>query len=153
MMQLLPVRWEERHAFEAQAVPYLTALVPDLPAPKPGHFDHFWNNPGRYAFWLGTKRAGFALVRAVNARQHELCEFCILPANRRQGLGQAAAHATLLTFPGPWRIGVAAGSAQAAPFWHNVLNRLAQVSGLIKTPPQTAHQSHSYTFEISKDPV
>ncbi|QBF34177.1 GNAT family N-acetyltransferase [Thalassococcus sp. S3] len=150
-VRILPTPEADRAWLHSLMVPYFAELVPHLPAPGPDYNDDVWTDAGRHALTLlnGAIPMGFALVRDEPSGRRELAEFYITPDHRRQGLGVQAVDLTLRHFPGSWILGVAAGSASAAPFWDHCLPSLPSVRQLRKGPPLTPYQSHSFTFRVS----
>src|ERR1043166_7532665 len=92
--------------------------------------DAYWNEPGCYPFLIRVdgQLAGFALVaerRIFDSEQegHLIAEFFVLPAQRRKGVGAAAAGALFDRFPGPWWIGEASWNTTAQTFWRAGVGR------------------------------
>lgn len=86
----------------------------------------YWLEPGRrpYLIRVDGQVAGFALVRALERPGlHELAEFYVGQAFRRQGVGRAAAWALFEGQPGDWQLNVLAGNRSALAFWLRVVPR------------------------------
>ena len=88
------------------------------------YLSHYWQDPQRFPFLMVNNHVilGLALVRLetdpLNGyQQMDMAEFFILPAYRRQGLGQLAAKTLFGRFPGPWLVRVLLSNVAAEPFW------------------------------------
>jgi predicted acetyltransferase len=98
----------ERTDFDASAYPY---------------FDSYWVESEARAYWImrGGERAGFVLVNSYSpsglGTDRSIAEFCILPTERRGGIGVAAAVAALQAQPGQWELQVYRGNPDGMPFW------------------------------------
>jgi len=134
------------------AVANVQELAPDLPAPGPDHYDHYWSDSRRtpLALWHQGQKIGFAMIRETTAGPWELAEFYILPQFRRRGLGTAAAHAVMGSKPGAWVLGVAR-LGNAGAFWHATLTSADWVHDLTQVAAFYPAQSHGYRC-IKKDP-
>ena len=140
------------HAHVANMVrDYLAEIAPQLDPPNANRIARFWTNPNRRAYgFYDAENAlvGFALIRILQDGTHEMSEFCIAPSHRRRGLGRDALRQVLRRHPGDWRLGLAAGSVQAAAFWSSAL----RIYDPIKGPPLTPHQTGSLHFSV-KEPA
>lgn len=67
--------------------------------------------------------AGFALVGAAPQAgiDQRMLEFYITPAQRRSGVGRAAARLIFDRFGGTWEITTSLGNHQALSFWRSLL--------------------------------
>ena len=84
----------------------------------------YWLEPGRrpYLIRVDGQVAGFALVRALERPGlHELAEFYVGQAFRRQGVGRAAAWTLFEGQPGDWQLNVLTGNRNALAFWLRVV--------------------------------
>jgi predicted acetyltransferase len=94
-----------------------------------GHRDYpylsrYWSEPDRHPFVILADRrtAGFALVRDVEPDVlHEMSEFYVVPALRRQGVGRRAATLLFERFGGRWQLQFAVANARARSFWRFVV--------------------------------
>lgn len=106
---------------------YLRELSAYGPVEMPYRFfDAYWQEPGRrwpYLFGEGDGTAGFAFVRLVDGSGSvfEMAEFCVLPEQRRRGVGVAAARAVFKRHPGSWSLGVLRENEAGRRFWAGVL--------------------------------
>lgn len=135
----------------AMLAPYFHEIAPEIGIDPIKRAQQMLHRKDVTAFWIqkDESRIGFALVLNLPDDRRELSEFCISPKYRRQGLGQAAARLILQEFPGRWRMGISAGSPQAAGFWGTCLSLMPGLSDLQSGAPFTDHQSKSYTFDIA----
>jgi len=129
---------------------YAAEIAPDVPDLGDAYIDRFLAEPDRFAIWICNIGipVGFALVRRIDSGAYELVEFNIQPAHRRVGIGTTAAHLVFGQLPGRWTLGVASGSAAAAPFWEHCLANCPTIHDIRPGPPNKPNQSKSYSFEI-----
>lgn len=132
---------------------YFKELVPDGGDLPGAEITECFDDPDTHVLLIthGQQRVGFALVDREDDN-HDLCEFCILPAFRNQGLGTRAATLCFAGFPGAWFLGVANALPGTARFWDRILLDMPGITGLVRGPALTPYQSHSYTFEYKGTP-
>lgn len=56
--------------------------------------------------------------------QFDVCEFFVLPANRREGLGRELARGLFLAHPGRWQVRQIEGAHRAVAFWRRIIGEL-----------------------------
>jgi predicted acetyltransferase len=84
-------------------------------------------NVNCYLLTLAQKLVGFAIVghrpfaHMSQDREHKVCEFFVLGAMRRGGLGRAAAVQVFDRHPGQWELTVLPTNRNAIAFWRSVL--------------------------------
>jgi predicted acetyltransferase len=86
--------------------------------------DEFWTgaDPERRA-WLITaagRLAGFVMTRPMEDGAMAICDFFVVRALRRTGVGREAARLTIATFGGPWRIAFQRYNPGVERFWSQV---------------------------------
>jgi len=81
-------------------------------------------------------------------QQTDMAEFFILPAYRRQGLGQLAAKTLFGLFPGPWLVRVLLSNVAAEPFWRTCVE--ACTRGQFEETCATSTRVFSFHFPIRK---
>lgn len=142
----------ERNVLIDMAMPYFAEMLPTIARPEESAIDRYWADPNRFPFWirLGQMPIGFALIFRHTNRIVELAEFTTLAAYRRKGFGQAAAIMLFNRFPGRWTLGIAAQSSGAGDFWRACLLACPTAHQIIRKPPGTPFQSHSYEFTITE---
>ncbi|MBQ2954409.1 MAG: GNAT family N-acetyltransferase [Clostridia bacterium] len=93
------------------------------------HIDDYWNEPGRYPFFIRVdgKLAGLALVRscceyAQLAHPHCMAEFFVMRKYRRRGVGRIAAGMVFDRFPGGWEVSQWRSNLPAQRFWQRVIS-------------------------------
>jgi predicted acetyltransferase len=92
------------------------------------YLDHYWTEPGRYAFLVRVDRrlAGFVLLRDIHdnpgSPTHHMAEFFILKKFRRRGVGREVACRIFDLFPGRWRVAEEKANQCAQLFWHRVID-------------------------------
>lgn len=102
-------------------------------------FSRYWSEPDRDPFVILADRrnAGFALVRDVDPGVlHEMAEFYVVPALRRQGVGRRAATLLFERFGGRWQLQFAVANAKARSFWRFVIPAATETpnaNGLVHT--------------------
>jgi predicted acetyltransferase len=75
----------------------------------------------------GARPAGFALVARApyplmsHARDYRMCEFFVLNASRRRGVGRRAAHTLFAAFPGVWEVSELPDNHRAVSFLRRVI--------------------------------
>ena len=111
---------------------------------EPYPLDVYWRDEGAVPLLL--RRAGllvgFALVNRAGhlglALDRNLAEFFIARKHRRAGLGQAAAAAIFIRYPGQWETAVARRNVGALTFWRRAIATHPRVRDLEEhdvTPP------------------
>jgi len=82
-------------------------------------FDEYFSDPTRSPLLIteAGEVIGFALVRQLDRRVHQLAEFFIGQQHRRCGLGRSAATLVFGRFPGPWSVEYDSRNEPAARFW------------------------------------
>jgi predicted acetyltransferase len=84
-----------------------------------------------YLIYADRGLAGFAIVghrpfpHMSRDRDHKLCEFFVLAAHRRSGVGLAAASAVFDRHPGSWELTILPTNTVAIAFWRAMLARYA----------------------------
>ena len=119
------------------------------------YLSHYWQDPQRFPFLIVSNNTtlGLALVRLetdpLNGdQQTDMAEFFILPAYRRQGLGQLAAKTLFGLFPGPWLVRVLLSNVAAEPFWRTCVE--ACTRGQFEETCATSTRVFSFHFPIRK---
>jgi len=133
MINMVPIRPEEREDFLRMAVGYFSELNPGfLPSPewKEHYFPNIISNPRFFLRWIardGT-RAGFILFGLENHRflpkqNGVVYELYVLPEFRRHGIAKECANQAIQELwqysPSKIQLEVLAGSSAAA-FWRSV---------------------------------
>lgn len=151
MVSLSLILRREEGLLTSRLAPYFHEIAPTLNIDPARRAHQMLHRQDVTAFWISHDgaRIGFALVLNLPDDRRELSEFSIAPRHRRLGLGQAAARLILQEFPGRWRMGISAGSPQAAAFWGTCLSMVPGLQDLQSGAPFTDHQSKSYTFDIA----
>jgi predicted acetyltransferase len=97
------------------------------------YLEYYWTDPARLPFLIRSAGAivGFALIRnemdPVNGQPiSQVAEFFVIPAQRRTGLGQAAATKLWDMFPGIWTVDVLKNNTGAYAFWLRVVTEYTQ---------------------------
>jgi predicted acetyltransferase len=91
--------------------------------------DDYWTDDKRHPFLVRVagKLAGFAVMLDEEFDDGGGCffmvDFFILKKYRRQGIGQAVAHALFDQFPGEWQISEMARNLPAQAFWRKIISR------------------------------
>ena len=99
----------------------------------------YWSEPDRHPFVIlaDHRTAGFALIRDVEPEVlHEMSEFYVVPALRRQGVGRKAATMLFQRFGGRWQLQFAVANARAQSFWRFVVpvaTETPNANGLVHT--------------------
>ncbi len=94
------------------------------------YLDHYWapdEGEARHAFFIRVdgKRAGFALIRAVNG-VNVFAEFFVMRTFRGTGVGAAAARAVFARLPGNWLVHQVPANVPAQAFWRRVVSELTR---------------------------
>ncbi len=90
--------------------------------------DHYWTDPGRWAFFLKVdgRLAGFAMVidypEAVKT-DYNMAEFFVMYKYRRCGLGSWAVERLFERFPGSWQIKYHPKNLPSVKFWNKVAEK------------------------------
>jgi len=76
----------------------------------------------RVAFLIygSTGPVGLAFVSGLTGEVRRFDQFFIVRSQRRAGVGQAAARATIARFPGRWEVGFQNENPRAANFWRRL---------------------------------
>jgi predicted acetyltransferase len=129
---------------------YLEELLgsthPDYP-----YLSRYWSEPDRHPFVILADRqlGGFALVRDVEPDVlHEMAEFYVVPALRRQGVGRKAATLLFERFGGGWQLQFAVANAKARSFWRFLVPAATETpnaNGLVRTMTWIASTPSSCT--------
>lgn len=92
--------------------------------------DDYWSAPDRSVWFIrvGGALAGFALLNRHShcglSLDHNMGEFFISRAYRRDGIGARAAIDLIALHPGQWEIAVGARNTPALAFWPRVIAAL-----------------------------
>lgn len=93
------------------------------------HIDDYWNEKGRYPFFIRAngKLAGLVLVRSCCEYNnlpdpHNIAEFFVMKKYRRKGVGKAAAVKVFDMFPGGWEVSQWSNNLPARKFWEKVVD-------------------------------
>ena len=98
------------------------------------YFDAYWVEPDRRPCWIEADgaRAGFVLMNTWSpsglGTQHSIAEFCVLKAQRRHGVGRAAATAALRSRRGQWELQVYRANLGGMAFWPRAIATAGAVS-------------------------
>ncbi len=130
-VRLVPVALEEKAVLQRLLELYLHDLSEfdeDIQLNEHGlygyrYLDHYWTDEERNAFFVmtGEQVAGFALVRRLSDKAHQMAEFFVLRSFRRRGTGEAAARQLFSRFPGNWEVRQIEENAPAQAFWRRVI--------------------------------
>ncbi|KKR71529.1 MAG: GCN5-related N-acetyltransferase [Candidatus Woesebacteria bacterium GW2011_GWA2_40_7] len=95
------------------------------------YLDSYWLKETRHPYFIKVdgEVAGFALVNQhclVQDGGHNLAEFYVIPAFRKQGVGRTAAFQVFNLFCGNWELRELADNSRARVFWTNVLKDYTQ---------------------------
>ena len=92
------------------------------------HIDDYWNEKGRYPFFIRAdgKLAGLVLVRSCCEHNnlinpHNIAEFFVMKKYRHKGVGKAAAVKIFDMFPGGWEVSQWSNNLPARKFWEKVV--------------------------------
>ncbi|MBD5138920.1 MAG: GNAT family N-acetyltransferase [Ruminococcus sp.] len=92
------------------------------------HIDDYWNEEGRYPFFIRAdgKLAGLVLVRSCCEHNnlinpHNIAEFFVMKKYRHKGVGKAAAVKIFDMFPGGWEVSQWSNNLPARKFWEKVV--------------------------------
>ena len=92
------------------------------------HIDAYWNEEGRYPFFIraNAKLAGLVLERSCCEHNnlpnpHNIAEFFVMKKYRHKGVGRAAAMKIFDMFPGGWEISQWINNLPAHNFWSKVI--------------------------------
>ena len=93
--------------------------------------DHYWTDPGRWAFFLKVdgNLAGFAMVidyPEAGKTDYNMAEFFVMYKDRRCGLGSFAAARLFGLFPGSWQIKYHPKNVPSAEFWNRIAEKHSQ---------------------------
>lgn len=85
----------------------------------------YWNNKGHWAYLIYSSKeiAGFCLVRHYPDEfcTHDIEQFYISEAFKRQGIGRSALRQVLKAHPGDWLVRVLEENERALLFWHQAI--------------------------------
>ena len=144
-LDIRPLDPDDRDLFVTMVRAYLNEIAPELDPPAKDRIARFWTDDNRFAFTLqAPELCGFALITRLPKNVHELSEFYIAPTHRRAGLGRSFARSVVTRFPGPWRLGIAAGNPDAGAFWHATCAPFGPRRG----PPLLPSHSASLHFTV-----
>lgn len=99
------------------------------------YLDLYWQEEDRRPFLIRSESqlAGFCLVRThvpglliPTQPTNHIAEFFVLKANRRRGIGTAAARQVFDRFPGHWEVSQIRGHEHARAFWRKTINDYTQ---------------------------
>ena len=83
---------------------------------------------------------GLALVYGLTGDVRRFDQFFIVRSQRRAGVGQAAAKATVAGFPGRWEVGFQNENPRAARFWRSLAAEVGvNVSERLQPVPNKPH--------------
>jgi len=95
------------------------------------HWDKYWTEPGRWAFYVKVdgEPGGFVLVSTEGTQpgtMYTIEEFFIMRKFRKRGLGQKVAFDILNRFRGKWEVREVVQNEPAIAFWRKVIERYTQ---------------------------
>ncbi len=92
------------------------------------HIDDYWNEEGRYPFFIRVngKLAGLVLVRSCCEHNHlpnphNIAEFFVMKKYRQKGVGRMAATMIFDMFHGGWEVSQWINNVPAQNFWGKVI--------------------------------
>lgn len=82
-------------------------------------FNYYWVDKNRYPIYLKLedKVIGFALIRKLDAKTHEIAEFYVMPKYRRNGYAMWFANEILNQFKGSFEFSTNINNIKAINFW------------------------------------
>lgn len=93
------------------------------------HIDDYWNEKGRYPFFIRVNRklAGLVLVRSCCeynnlSNPYNIAEFFVMKKYRKKGVGRVAAIKIFNMFHGSWEISYWTNNLPAQNFWNKVIS-------------------------------
>ncbi|MFT6676832.1 MAG: putative acetyltransferase [Sulfitobacter sp.] len=142
----------DRAVLENMAKRHFSEIFPDGPLFYSAALDRYWIETGRhpYLIQLDGRPIGFALVWNHADGCHELAEFTIEPAFRKQGIGTEAATMIFGALGGDWVLGVAKHAPDGMAFWQKCLEGCDDIHEITLGPPRAAQQCGSYSFRVGR---
>ena len=133
---LEPILIEQKSVFVQMMELYLYdfSAFSDADINEYGYFgysriDDYWNEEGRYPFFIRVdgKLAGLVLVRSCSehndlSNPHNIAEFFVMKKYRRKGVGRVASMMIFDRFPGGWEISYWQNNLPARDFWKQVID-------------------------------
>ena len=99
-------------------------------------------DPDRVAYVVHgpTGPIGFALVCGLSSDTRRLDQFFVVRSQRREGVGRAAAEATVRRHPGHWEVGFQNENPTAARFWRRLAAEIGtNVAERVQPVPDKPH--------------
>lgn len=118
------------------------------------HIDDYWNEKGRYPFFIRVDGAlaGLVLVRSccqynTLPNPHNIAEFFVMKKYRGKGVGRTAAIRIFDLFPGGWEVSQWTNNLPARKFWGKVIAQYTK--GNYKTFTAEEANAVGFTFDNS----